>query len=152
DGNVLWRFDHNEQIMQNGKMVWALRQHHDWQREDFPAGYYAPGATPKTQGANMLILTHISHVAPKVSPTAMLEDDRILEISSEGKVLWEWTASDHIDDFRFSPEARKAIASGPAPAAPADGAGAGPGAGKAGAAKAGPGAANGGPGGGRGGF
>ena len=43
DGNVIWRFDHNEQIeTRDGKTIWALRQHHDWQREDFPAGYYSP--------------------------------------------------------------------------------------------------------------
>src|SRR5689334_7721024 len=45
DGKVLWRFDHNEQIETRGaqtkeaqtkevKTIWALRQHHDWQRED----------------------------------------------------------------------------------------------------------------------
>jgi outer membrane protein assembly factor BamB len=41
----------------------------------------------------------------------MLEDDRIIEISWEGKILWEWVASDHIDDFRFDKSARQAIAS-----------------------------------------
>ena len=45
DGKVLWRFDHNEQIetrdgqTKEAKTIWALRQHHDWQRQDFPAGY-----------------------------------------------------------------------------------------------------------------
>src|SRR6185295_5220268 len=42
DGKVLWRFDHNEEIKtsdgqtKEARTVWALRQHHDWQREDFP--------------------------------------------------------------------------------------------------------------------
>ncbi len=26
-----------------GAQIWSARQHHDWQREDFPAGYYSPG-------------------------------------------------------------------------------------------------------------
>ena len=40
DGNVLWRFDHNQQIQTNaGATIWAARQHHDWQREDFPGGW-----------------------------------------------------------------------------------------------------------------
>jgi hypothetical protein len=38
---VLWSFSHNEEITAaDGKKIWAARQHHDWQREDFPAGYY----------------------------------------------------------------------------------------------------------------
>src|SRR5690348_1121274 len=115
DGKVLWRFDHNEQIhTSDGKLVWALRQHHDWQREDFPAGYYSPEATPGIAGTNTLVLTHTNRVQPKVAPNAMLEDDRIIEISGEGKIVWEWVASDHIDDFHFDGDARKAIASMPA--------------------------------------
>jgi hypothetical protein len=111
DGKVLWRFDHSEQIAQGNEMIWAARQHHDWQREDFPAGYYSPDATPGIAGSNTLVLTHTNRVQPKVAPTAMLEDDRIIEISWEGKILWEWVASDHIDDFRFDKSARQAIAS-----------------------------------------
>ena len=37
DGKVVWRFDRNEEIQTNdGKTIRSLRQHHDWQREDFP--------------------------------------------------------------------------------------------------------------------
>jgi hypothetical protein len=111
DGKVLWRFDHSEQIARGNEMIWAARQHHDWQREDFPAGYYSPDATPGIAGSNTLVLTHTNRVQPKVAPTAMLEDDRIIEISWEGKILWEWVASDHIDDFHFDKSARQAIAS-----------------------------------------
>jgi len=114
DGKVLWRFDHNEQIeTRDGKMMWASRQHHDWQREDFPAGYYSPGATPGIGGSKTLMLTHTNHVRPKVAPDAMLEDDRIIEVSWEGKILWEWVAGDHIDEFHFDKGAREAIASKP---------------------------------------
>jgi hypothetical protein len=111
EGNVLWRFDHNQQIetRDSGK-VWSLRQHHDWQRDDFPAGYYSPGIAPARDGVKTLILTHTNHVQTKVAPQATLEDDRLLEISSDGKILWEWTASDHIDDFHFDKDARDAIA------------------------------------------
>ena len=55
DGKELWRFDHNEQIQtRDGKMIWSTRQHHDWQREDFPAGYYSPDATPGLSGQQHL--------------------------------------------------------------------------------------------------
>lgn len=114
DGNLLWRFDRNEQITtRDGKMTWAARQHHDWQREDFPAGYYSPEAAPRAQGANTLLLTHTNRIQPKVAPDVTLEDDRIIEITPEGKIVWEWVASDHIDEFRFDAAAREAIASAP---------------------------------------
>jgi Arylsulfotransferase (ASST) len=114
DGKVMWRFDHNEQIARGNEMIWALRQHHDWQREDFPAGYYSPETTPGVTGGNTLVLTHTNHVQPKVAPDATLEDDRIIEVSWDGKIVWEWVASDHIDEFQFEQDARKAIASGSA--------------------------------------
>lgn len=113
-GKVLWRFDHNEQIKgSDGNMTWALRQHHDWQREDFPAGYYSPQATPSaSQVGKTLVLTHTNHVQAKIAANVTLEDDRILEVSADGKILWEWTASDHLDGFHFSADARDAMASG----------------------------------------
>ncbi len=38
-----------------------------------------------------------------------LEDDRLIEVSWSGDIVWEWVASDHIDELGFSPDARKAI-------------------------------------------
>ena len=112
DGKVMWRFDRNEQIARGNEMIWALRQHHDWQRDDFPAGYYSPETTPGVMGGNTLVLTHTNRVQPKVAPDATLEDDRIIEVSWDGKIVWEWVASDHIEEFHFDQDARKAIASG----------------------------------------
>jgi len=111
NGNVLWRFDHNVQIqLTAGGSIWATRQHHDWQREDFPAGYYSPGVQPAVQGARTLLLTHTNHTRPEIS-NAPLEDDRLIEISSNGEILWEWLASDHIDEFGFSAAAKNVIKS-----------------------------------------
>jgi hypothetical protein len=113
DGRVLWRFDHNEQIQtRDGKTIWSARQHHDWQREDFPAGYYSPGIQPAVQGSKTLILTHTNHSRANVAKAA-LEDDRLIEVNWNGDIVWEWLASDHIDEFGFSPEARKAIMAAP---------------------------------------
>ncbi len=39
----------------------------------------------------------------------LLEDDRLIEISPKGDIVWEWSASDHIDELGYSPEARKAV-------------------------------------------
>jgi hypothetical protein len=42
---------------------------------------------------------------------AALEDDRLIEVSPKGDIVWEWLASDHVDEFGFSPAAREAIKS-----------------------------------------
>ena len=108
-GTVLWRFSRNEEIKtREGNTISSARQHHDWQRDDFPAGYYSPESTPGIKGGNTLILTHTNRVQPKVSDV-MLEDDRLIEVSSNGDVLWQWVASDHIDELGFAPDARAAI-------------------------------------------
>src|SRR5579862_4506996 len=110
DGKELWRFDHNEQIVgPDGAMTWALRQHHDWQREDFPAGYYSPGVTPappSNTSTKFLALTHITHARAAVAGETMLEDDRIIEVGADGKVAWEWAVGDHIEDLHFDKDAR----------------------------------------------
>ena len=109
DGKVLWRFDHNQQIQtRDGQTIWSARQHHDWQREDYPAGYYSPAANPSIQGGNTLLLTHINHTKADIA-AAPLEDDRLIEVSAKGDIVWEWVASDHVEEFGFSPAARSAI-------------------------------------------
>ena len=112
EGHVIWRFDHNEQIQRDGKPVWSVRQHHDWQREDFPAGYYSPGIKPSAEGSKTLILTHRNHTDSNVAG-ASLEDDRLIEVAWTGDITWEWVASDHIDEFGFSAAARNAIKAAP---------------------------------------
>ena len=109
DGNEVWRFDRNEQVeTREGETVWAARQHHDWQREGNPVGYYVPDADPLVDRGKTLILAHKNVTVPAISDRR-LEDDYILEVSWEGEVLWEWLASDHFDEFGFSEEARKVI-------------------------------------------
>ena len=113
DGRVVWRFSRNEEIKApDGSTVSALRQHHDWQRDDFPAGYYSPESTPKVDGVTTLILTHVNHTVPNVADV-LLEDDRLIEVSWTGERLWEWIAGDHIDEMGFAPDARKVIKAAP---------------------------------------
>lgn len=112
EGRETWRFDANEQVtLDDGTSVDSARIHHDWQRSDFPAGYYSPNFTPLTEGANTLLLTHTNHVNDAVTDVT-LEDDRLLEVDPDGNVTWEWVVSDHIDEFGYSPAARDTIASG----------------------------------------
>lgn len=108
-GKVVWSFRHNVEIeLPNQGKVWSARQHHDWQRADFPAGYYSPDATPAVTGGTTLLLTHTNHVLPAVAAVE-LEDDRLIEVSWDGKILWEWIAGEHIDELGFAPDARAAI-------------------------------------------
>ena len=108
-GKVVWSFNHVEEIeLRDAGKVWSARQHHDWQREDFPSGYYSPDVTPATTGSNTLILTHTNHMLPAVAD-ATLEDDRLIEITPDGRIVWQWTAGEHIDELGFAPDARAAI-------------------------------------------
>ena len=108
-GKQLWRFDHNLQIKpKDGEQVWSTRQHHDWQRQDYPAGYFSPAFTPAASGSNTLLLTHTNHSVPSVADKE-LEDDRLIEVSPDGNIIWQWLASDHIGEFGFNQVERDAI-------------------------------------------
>jgi Arylsulfotransferase (ASST) len=112
-GDVMWRFSANEQIKtREGSTIPSARQHHDWQRPSFPAGYYSPESSPAVDGDATLILTHTNRSQPKVTDV-LLEDDRLIEVSWKGAIVWEWVASDHIDELGFSADARKAIKAAP---------------------------------------
>lgn len=109
EGKEVWRFDHLEQVkLQNGKTVWAARQHHDWQREGSPVGYFAPEQDPATDHGRTLILAHKNVINREISDKR-LEDDYVFEIDWNGNVLWDWLASDHVEEFGFSEDARNAI-------------------------------------------
>ncbi len=109
DGNERWRFDRNEEIEAgDGQVIWSSRQHHDWQRADLPAGYYSPAFAPEGIADRLLLLTHTNHHNDAVSDV-LLEDDRLIEIDADGRVLWEWRAADHIGEFGFDAAARASI-------------------------------------------
>ena len=111
DGRELWRFEHNELIKnKGGGQIWSTRQHHDWQRQDYPAGYYSPAFKPPATGGNTLLLTHTNHIDKDVADVE-LEDDRLIEVNPGGRIVWKWLAADHIDAFGFNQEERAAIKS-----------------------------------------
>ena len=58
DGNVVWSFNKKEYFEEGEKKYWLARQHHDYQREGNPVGYYVPGMECKTDGGKTLILCH----------------------------------------------------------------------------------------------
>ena len=108
DGRGLWRLARNEEIPLGEQQMDSLRQHHDWQRADFPAGYYSPEFRPASRGSRTLVLTHTTRNLPGISPRP-LQDDRLIELDADGHLVWEWTAGDHVEEFGFDAAAREAI-------------------------------------------
>lgn len=109
DGNVTWQFDQYEYIEDPGEEPqWMARQHHDYQREGNPVGYYAPGMEPKVNKGNTLILTHKNLKNPKITDKLLL-DDAIIEVNWEGEIIWEWLFSEHFDELGFNEEAKNTL-------------------------------------------
>lgn len=109
DGNIVWKFDQYEYIEDPGqKPLWMARQHHDYQREGNPVGYYVPGMDPLVDKGNTLILCHQNVKNPKISDKLLL-DDAIIEVSWDGEVIWEWNCNEHFDEFEFSEEAKNIL-------------------------------------------
>lgn len=112
-GNVVWKFNRYERVRDpRRKPEWMARQHHDYQREGNPVGYYAPGLEPIIAGANTLILCHKNLNNTDISEKVLL-DDTIIDVSWEGKIEWEWVFSEHVEEMGFSEAAKNAMARNP---------------------------------------
>jgi hypothetical protein len=109
DGNIVWKFDHNEHISDPGSSPgYAARQHHDFQREGSPVGYYAPGLEPKTDSGKTLILVHKDITNPAISDKVLL-DDRFIEVDWEGNIIWDWLPHEHFDELGFDEAAKNLL-------------------------------------------
>lgn len=109
EGNIVWKFDKNEYIEDPGEEpVWMARQHHDYQREGNPVGYYAPGLEPKVNEGNTLILTHENVKNTKISEKLLL-DDKIIEVNWKGEKIWEWRPNEHFDELGFDEAAKNIL-------------------------------------------
>jgi hypothetical protein len=123
DGNIVWRFDRYERVKDpRQKPTWMSRQHHDYQREGNPVGYYVPGMDALVDKGNTIILSHKNLRNPAISDKPLL-DDVIIEVTWEGKIVWEWVCSDHFDEMGFSEEAKNTLARNPGMRATSAGAG-----------------------------
>jgi hypothetical protein len=113
DGNIIWQFNRYERIKDpHRKPVWMARQHHDYQREGNPVGYYVPGMAPFVDRGNTLILGHQNVNRPDISAKPLL-DDVIFEVDWSGKIIWKWCCSDHFDELGFDDNAKNTIARNP---------------------------------------
>jgi hypothetical protein len=113
EGNIIWKFNQYELIKDPGdEPEWMARQHHDYQREGNPVGYYAPNLDPLVDKGNTLILCHKNLKNPKISEK-ILVDDVFIEVNWDGKIVWEWICSEHFEEMSFSEDARNAMARNP---------------------------------------
>ncbi len=110
DGNIVWQFDRFENIDDPGRdHRWMARQHHDFQREGNPVGYYVPGMDAKPLEGNTLILAHQTLYSPNVSDKKLL-DDCMYEVDWEGNIVWKWSITDHFDELGFDEAAKNVLA------------------------------------------
>jgi hypothetical protein len=100
DGTVLWQWGAGSQdayasasLGADGAPGGAAKQHHDWRR--LPNG-------------NTLVLANKVHAVSGFEAKALL-DDVIYEVTPTGKIVWQWTASEHLGEFGFSPASLKLV-------------------------------------------
>jgi hypothetical protein len=97
----------------NGSIVWSYqgwedgraRQHHDFEREGNPVGYYAPGQDFLPYGRT-LVLAHHTVLNTSIS-WRPLKDDVIYEVDWNGTLtgFW-WSACEHFNQFGFTAETK----------------------------------------------
>ena len=109
EGNIEWNFNSWDD---DGLENLMAREHHDFQREGNPVGYYAPGQDFIENGKT-LVLSHKTKINTNVSSKRII-DDVIYEVFWNGTLTgFEWHASDHIDEMGFDSIARKGISLNP---------------------------------------
>ena len=108
DGKVVWKFNKKEEVHDGDKVQWMARQHHDYQREGNPVGYYVPGMECKTDSGNTLILCHEDLHNKRISDKRLL-DDCIIEVDWEGNIVWEWHMNKHFNELGFSEAAKNVL-------------------------------------------
>ena len=112
-GRIIGHEDSNDLAIAdwNDKIIWSYPKagmHHDFEREGNPVGYYAPGLEPNLNKGKTMILSNKVVKKPRISDKPLL-DDIIYIVDEQGKVIWEWLASDHIEEMGFSIEARNTM-------------------------------------------
>ncbi|MHC4596790.1 MAG: arylsulfotransferase family protein [Planctomycetota bacterium] len=107
DGNIVWKFDKAEKVKNGDKWIWSARQHHDYQREGNPVGYYVPGMDPLVdRGKTLLNSTKIVN-RPDITDKPII-DTWAIEVTWDGKIVWEWLITDHWDELGLSEAAKNA--------------------------------------------
>jgi len=105
-----------EEINWNGTITWSFngweneraRQHHDFEREGNPVGYYAPGQDFVSHGKTM-VLAHQNIINTSISRRPLI-DEVIYEVDWNGNLTgFEWHASDHFNQMGFDNKTKHGI-------------------------------------------
>lgn len=113
NGQIEWQFNRHEYAEDEGYAPrWIARQHHDYQREGNPVGYYVPGMECRTDGGNTLILAHHNEKKPRITGYTLL-DDCIYEVDWQGNKVWEWHALDHYNELGLTEIEKNAMCRNP---------------------------------------
>ena len=95
-----------------GEVDWAGNTLWRW-------GTTAPGGSAKQthdvarlRNGDTLIISSLVHAVPGFAASSVL-DPAIYEISPRGTIVWQWLASQHLDEFGFSAEGLATIKNGP---------------------------------------
>jgi Arylsulfotransferase (ASST) len=113
DGEVVWRFNRQELVRDpRCKGTWMARQHHDYQRQGNPVGYFVPGMGPLVDRGNTLIVCHANLRNPAISDKLLL-DDVIIEVTWDRETVWKWVCSEHFEEMGFREEARNVLSRNP---------------------------------------
>ncbi len=109
DGEQEWRFFKADQMNRNGEKVWVARQNHDVVREGCPVGYYVPGQAPAIKNAKTLFLSYRTGEWPEVTRDYLPRATRMVEVSWDGDIVWEWMPAENFEQFGWSAEAKNAL-------------------------------------------
>jgi len=100
-GKVLWQWGAGGDAYASAEVQTAAapggaaKQHHDWRR---------------LANGNTLVLANLVHPVKGFSAAQVL-DDVIYEVTPSGAIVWQWTASEHVNELGFSPESLKLVLS-----------------------------------------
>lgn len=97
----------------NGKILRSIPlagMHHDFQVASSPTGYIAPGQDVEFHpDGNILVLSHKFSEQTKVTKRKPLDDDYIFEVDKDNNIVWDWLASDHIDEMNLPDDMREVM-------------------------------------------
>jgi len=97
-GEIEWNYTYD--LDKQDEFV-GVRQHHDFQREGNPVGYYAPDQKYYEKGKT-LILAHETTYNSSVSLWRLDADDLIFEVNWNGTLTdFKWLASNHLNEIGF---------------------------------------------------
>ncbi|NKB55018.1 MAG: thioredoxin [Alphaproteobacteria bacterium] len=109
DGNVEWKFGKADELNVDGASGWSARQNHDIVREGCPVGYYVPGMEPKAEGGRTLMLSYRSGHWPDVTRDYLPRATRMIEVTWDGNIDWDWMPAENFEQFGHSEAAKNAI-------------------------------------------